>query len=186
MVSSRCVSSITSILVDMGIPVVSIELGTIDLQNKLSLIQELEFNNKLKSIGFELIQDNKLILSEKIKLIVIDMIHFSEETLKINFSVHLSDEMKHNYTYLSNIFRSVNGITIQQYIIFNKIERIKELLFYGELNLSEISYKLNYSSIGHLSNQFKKVTGLSPSEYKHIGNFERTPLEEIVQSYAIV
>lgn len=185
MVSSRCVSSITSILVDMGIPVVSIELGTIDLQNNLSLIQELEFNNKLNSIGFELIQDNKLILSEKIKLIVIDMIHNSEETLKINFSVHLSDEMKHNYTYLSNIFRSVNGITIQQYIIFNKIERIKELLFYGELNLSEISYKLNYSSIGHLSNQFKKVTGLSPSEYKHIGNFERTPLEEIVQSYAI-
>lgn len=183
MVSSRCVSSITSILVDMGIPVNSIELGTIDLQNNLSLIQELDFKNKIKSLGFELIEDNKLILSEKIKLIIIDMIHFSEETIKINFSVYLSDKMKHNYTYLSNIFRSVNGMTIQQFIIFNKIERIKELLFYGELNLSEISYKLNYSSIGHLSNQFKKITGESPSEYKHKGNFTRTPLEEIVRTY---
>lgn len=183
MVSSRCVSSITSILVDMGIPVNSIELGTIDLRNNLSLIQELDFKNKLKILGFELIEDNKLILSEKIKLIIIDMIHFSEETIKINFSVYLSDKMNHNYTYLSNIFRSVNGMTIQQFIIFNKIERIKELLFYGELNLSEISYKLNYSSIGHLSNQFKKITGESPSEYKHKGNFTRTPLEEIVRTY---
>lgn len=185
MVSSRCVSSITSILVDMGIPVKSIELGTIDLQNNLSLIQELDFKNKLKALGFELIEDNKLILSEKIKLIIIDMIHFSEETIKINFSVYLSDKMKHNYTYLSNIFRSVNGMTIQQFIIFNKIERIKELLFYGELNLSEISYKLNYSSIGHLSNQFKKITGESPSEYKHKGSFIRTPLEDIVRTYPI-
>jgi YesN/AraC family two-component response regulator len=185
MVSSRCVSSITSILVDMGIPVKSIELGTIDLQNNLSLIQELDFKNKLKTLGFELIEDNKLILSEKIKLIIIDMIHFSEETIKINFSVYLSDKMKHNYTYLSNIFRSVNGMTIQQFIIFNKIERIKELLFYGELNLSEISYKLNYSSIGHLSNQFKKITGESPSEYKHKGSFIRTPLEDIVRTYPI-
>jgi AraC-like DNA-binding protein len=183
MVSSRCVSSVTSILVDMGIPVNSIELGTIDLRNNLSLIQELDFKNKLKTLGFELIEDNKLILSEKIKLIIIDMIHFSEETIKINFSVYLSDKMNHNYTYLSNIFRSVNGMTIQQFIIFNKIERIKELLFYGELNLSEISYKLNYSSIGHLSNQFKKITGESPSEYKHKGSFIRTPLEDIVRTY---
>lgn len=185
MVSSRCVSSITSVLVDMGIPFDSVELGTIELKVNLSLLQELDFNNKIKQFGFEIIADNRIILSERIKIIIIDMIHFSEESIKINFSVFLSEKMYHNYTYLSNIFRSVNGVTIQQFIIMNKIERVKELLFYGELNLSEISYKLNYSSIGHLSNQFKKITGISPSDYKNNGKFERVPLEEIVRSYSL-
>jgi AraC-like DNA-binding protein len=169
----------------MGIPFHSVELGTIELKVNLSLLQELDFNNKIKQFGFEIIADNRIILSERIKIIIIDMIHFSEESIKINFSVFLSEKMNHNYTYLSNIFRSVNGVTIQQFIIMNKIERVKELLFYGELNLSEISYKLNYSSIGHLSNQFKKITGISPSDYKNNGKFERVPLEEIVRSYSL-
>lgn len=185
MVSSRCVSSITSVLVDMGIPFHSVELGSIELKVNLSLLQELDFNNKIKQFGFEIIADNRIILSERIKIIIIDMIHFSEESIKINFSVFLSEKMNHNYTYLSNIFRSVNGVTIQQFIIMNKIERVKELLFYGELNLSEISYKLNYSSIGHLSNQFKKITGISPSDYKNNGKFERVPLEDIVRTYSL-
>jgi AraC-like DNA-binding protein len=163
----------------MGIPFISVELGQVDLINQLSLIQELDFKYKLKQEGLELIEDNRNLLSERIKLIIIQMVHYSDENIKTNFSVYLSEKMNHNYTYLSNVFRAVNHMTIQHFIIINKIERIKALLLYGELNLSEISYKLNYSSIAHLSNQFKKVTGLSPTEYRHLDDMNRIPLEQI-------
>ena len=179
MVSTRCVSQVIIILLDMGIPYLSVELGEIELYKELSLIQELDLKFKLKQEGLEFIDDNRTLLSERIKLIVIQMVHYSDENVKTNFSVYLSEKMKHNYTYLSNVFRAVNGMTIQQFIIVNKIERVKELLLYGELNLSEISYKLNYSSIAHLSNQFKKITGLSPTEYRHLEVMHRIPLEQI-------
>lgn len=179
MLSTRCVNYISVILKDMGIPLVSVELGQVDLINELSLIQKLDFKNRIKQEGFELIEDRQSIIAERIKLIIIQMVHYSDENIKSNFSSYLSEKMNHNYTYLSNVFRSVNGISIQQFIIMNKIERIKALLHYGELNLSEISYKLNYSSIAHLSNQFKKITGYSPTEYRHLDKMQRIPLEQI-------
>ncbi len=168
MLSTRCVNYISDILKAMDISFVSVELGKVNLINKLSLNQKLDFKNEIKQEGFELIENSQSILAERIKLIIIQMVHYSEENIKTNFSVYLSEQMKHNYTYLSNVFRAENGISIQQFIIMNKVERIKTLLLYGELNLSEIAYKLNYSSIAHLSNQFKKITGLSPTNYRQL------------------
>jgi YesN/AraC family two-component response regulator len=179
MISSRCTSQVEQTLLNMGIEFTNLQLGEVNINKELSLIQELELKSKLKESGFELMADHKTILSEKIKLIIIEMIHYSDETIKVNFSVYLGDKLNHNYTYLSNVFRSVNGMTIQQFIIINKIEKIKELLLYGELNLSEISYKLNYSSIAHLSNQFKKVTGLTPSFFKQQEGKVRIPIDGI-------
>ncbi|MCF8409204.1 MAG: AraC family transcriptional regulator [Crocinitomicaceae bacterium] len=179
MVSSRCIAQVQQTLLNMGIEFTDLQLGEVNIPRELSLIQELEFKRQLKEVGFELMADHKTILSEKIKLIIIEMVHYSDETIKVNFSVFLSDKLNHNYTYLSNVFRSVNGMTIQQFIIINKIEKIKELLLYGELNLSEISYKLNYSSIAHLSNQFKKVTGITPSFYKQQDGKVRIPIDGI-------
>ena len=179
MVSNRCKSQLSQILEDMGIPHQNVELGSVEILKDLSLIQELDFKSKLKNTGLELMDDHKTILCEKIKLVIIDMIHYSDDNIKVNFSDYLSEKLNHNYTYLSNVFRSITGMTIQQFIIINKIERIKELLLYGEMNLSEISYKLNYSSIAHLSNQFKKITGITPSSYKNTELSLRIPLEEI-------
>lgn len=179
MVSSRCITQVSGILVDMGIPFESVELGEVQFKQDLSMIQELDFQYKLKQVGLDLIGDAKLLLSEKIKLVIIEMIHYSDEHIKTNFSVYLSEKTNLNYTYLSNVFRTENNMTIQQFIIIHKIERIKELLLYGEMNLSEISYKMHYSSIAHLSNQFKKITGLSPTEYRQLDVIQRIPLEEI-------
>jgi YesN/AraC family two-component response regulator len=179
MVSNRCINQVAGILVDMGIPFQSIELGEVQFEQQLSMIQELDFQFKLKQVGLDLIGDPKMLLSERIKLVIIQMIHYSDEHIKTNFSVYLSEKTNLNYTYLSNVFRTENNMTIQQFIIIHKIERIKELLLYGELNLSEISYKMHYSSIAHLSNQFKKITGLSPTEYRHLDVIHRIPLEDI-------
>lgn len=179
MVSHRCINQVTIILTDMGIAYISVGLGEVELAQKLSMIQELDFKYKLKQDGYDLIIDTKSQLSERIKAVVIQMIHYSEEHIKTNFSVYLSEKTNLNYTYLSNVFRAENGITIQQFIIIHKIERIKELLLYGEMNLSEISYKMHYSSIAHLSNQFKKMTGMSPSEYRNLDVIHRIPLEDL-------
>jgi YesN/AraC family two-component response regulator len=179
MVSNRCISEVSAILEDMGIPYQTIELGEVLFEQDLSMIQELDFQYKLKQAGLDLISDAKMLLSERIKLVIIQMIHYSEDHIKTNFSVYLSEKTNLNYTYLSNVFRTENKMTIQQFIIIHKIERIKELLLYGEMNLSEISYKMHYSSIAHLSNQFKKITGLSPSEYRQLDVIHRIPLEEI-------
>ena len=179
MVSHRCINQVTIILTDMGIAYISVGLGEVELAQKLSMIQELDFKYKLKQDGYDLIIDTKSQLSERIKAVVIQMIHYSEEHIKTNFSVYLSEKTNLNYTYLSNVFRAENGITIQQFIIIHKIERIKELLLYGEMNLSEISYKMHYSSIAHLSNQFKKMTGMSPTEYRNLDVIHRIPLEDL-------
>jgi len=184
MVSHGCINQVAGILVDMGIPIQTIELGEVHFEKKISLIQELDFQFKLQQLGFSLIRDPKTLLSERIKLVIIQMIHYSDEHIKTNFSVYLSEKTKLNYTYLSNVFRTENNMTIQQFIITHKIERIKELLLYGELNLSEISYKMHYSSIAHLSNQFKKITGLSPSKYRLLDVIHRIPLEDIGKALA--
>jgi AraC-like DNA-binding protein len=124
--------------------------------------------------------DNKrAVLIEKINIVITEMIHHSEEIPKVNYSDYIAEKVGYDYTYLSNIFSEVKGITIQQYIIMHKIERVKELLLYEELNLTEISYKMHYSSVAHLSNQFKKVTGLTPSAFKQLKDRKRSPIEDV-------
>lgn len=133
----------------------------------------------LSRTGLELLDDKKNILIERIKAVIVEMIHYSEELPKINYSDHISEKLNHDYTYLSNTFSEVKGITIQQYIIFHKIERVKELLLYDELTLTEIAYRMQYSSVAHLSNQFKKVTGLTPSYCKQLKHKRKGNLENL-------
>jgi AraC-like DNA-binding protein len=123
--------------------------------------------------------DKTSVLLERIKKIIIEIVHNTDEAIKTNFSEFLSEKLDHNYTYLSNLFSEVQGTTIEQFIIAHKVERIKELIIYGEKNISEIAWMMNYSSIAHLSNQFKKVTGLSPSHFKKLKDKRRTPIEEV-------
>jgi AraC-like DNA-binding protein len=119
------------------------------------------------------------VLIERIKNAIVEMVHHPNELIKINFSDYLSEKLNHDYTYLANLFSEVQGTTIEQFIISHKIERIKELIIYDELNITEIAWKMNYSSVAHLSNQFKKVTGLSPSHFKKLKNKRRIPIEEL-------
>jgi AraC-like DNA-binding protein len=123
--------------------------------------------------------DKRAVLIEKIKNAVIEMVHHSDETIKVNFSDYLSEKLNHDYTYLANLFSEIQGITIEHFIINHKIERIKELIIYDELNITEIAWKMNYSSVAHLSNQFKKVTGISPSHFKQMKDKQRSQIEDI-------
>jgi AraC-like DNA-binding protein len=129
--------------------------------------------------------DKKAVLIEQIKNVIVEMVHHTEETLKTNFSDFLSKKLNYDYTYMANLFSEVQGTTIEQFIISHKIERIKELIIYDELNITQIAWKMNYSSVAHLSNQFKKVTGLSPSHFKQLKNKRRSPIEEVGNSNAI-
>jgi AraC-like DNA-binding protein len=156
-----------------------VDLGMVEILDDITRQQrEILKENLLKS-GLELLDDKKTILIEKIKNVIIEMIHYSEEMPKENFSDYISEKLGYDYTYLANTFSEVKGITIQHFIIVNKIEKVKELLLYDELNLTEISYKLNYSSVAHLSNQFKKITGLSPSFYKQLKIKRKNNLEDL-------
>ncbi len=168
MISLRCKLLVKEELLRMGLHYVSIDLGVVEILEKLTDEQHEKLKVNLLKSGLELLDDKKSILIDKIKNVIIEMIHYSDEIPKVNYSNYISEKLQYDYTYLSNIFSEVKGITIQQFIIIHKIEKAKELLLYGELNLTEISYKLHYSSVAHLSNQFKKVTGLSPSFYKQL------------------
>jgi AraC-like DNA-binding protein len=150
----------------LDIPFGFIDLGMVELHEEISITQRNELKKNLLRFGLKLHEDKKSILIEKIKNTILEMIQYADGCPKINYSDYISEKLNYDYTYLANIFSEVKGITIQQYIILNKIERVKELLLYDELNLTEISYKLHYSSVAHLSGQFKKVTGYSPSFYK--------------------
>jgi AraC-like DNA-binding protein len=152
----------------LEIPFGFIELGMVELLEEISLKQRNQLKRNLLKFGLKLHKDKKSILIEKIKNTIIEMIQHTDGTPKMNNSDYISEKLNYDYTYLANIFSEVKGITIQQYIILNKIERVKELLFYDELNLTQISYKLHYSSVAHLSGQFKKITGYSPSIYKEL------------------
>jgi AraC-like DNA-binding protein len=163
----------------LGLHFIVVDLGEIEIMEEISEEQREELKNALLESGLELMDDKRSVLIEKIKKVVIEMVHYSDELPKINYSDHISEKLNYDYTYLSNLFSEINGITIQQFIIIHKIERVKELLFYDELSLTEISYRLQYSSVAHLSNQFKKVTGLSPSEFKHMKFKNRNAIEEI-------
>jgi len=168
MVSLRCKMIVKEELKKLGLRYVIVELGVVEIMEDISHEQREQLKANLHRSGLELLDDKKSILIEKIKNVVTEMIHYSDELPKTNYSDYISEKLNYDYTYLSNIFSEVNGITLQQFIIIHKIEKVKELLLYDELNLSEISYKLNYSSVSHLSKQFKKVTGLSPSFYKQL------------------
>ena len=179
MVSTRCKMVVKEELKKLRLHFIVVDLGEIEIMETLSLDQRDELKSALLKSGLELMDDKKSVLIEKIKNVIIDMVHYSDEIPKTNYSEYISNILKFDYTYLSNIFSEVKGITIQQFIIVHKVERVKELLLYDELNLTEISYKLHYSSVAHLSNQFKKITGLTPSHFRKLKDKRRSPIDEI-------
>lgn len=179
MVSLRCKMIVKEELTKLGLHYVVVELGTVQISENLTQTQHDQLKKKLQNAGLQLLDDKKSILIEKIKNVIIELIHYSDVWPVINDSAYISEKLGYDYTYLANIFSEVTGITIQQFIIVHKIERAKELILYDELNLTEIAYKLNYSSIGHLSKQFKKITGLSPSFFKHLKQRRMRNLEDV-------
>ena len=179
MVSLRCKMVVKAELQKLKISYTNVELGLVETLSDItdSLRQQLKQN--LYVWGLELLVDKKAILVEKIKKVVIEMIHYSDELPQIKYSDYISKKLNYDYTYLSNVFSEVKGSSIQQFIMEHKIEKVKELLLYDELNITEISYRLYYSSVGHLSNQFKKVTGQCPTYYKQVHQNCRAQLENI-------
>lgn len=163
----------------LGIPFNYVELGQVDLPNDLAPSERLALNNVLLPFGLELMEDKKAVLIEKIKQVIVELVHYAEEPLEVNFSEHLSKKLSYDYTYLSNLFSETEGTTIERYLMIHKIERVKELIIYNELNLTEIAWKMNYSSVAHLSHQFKKITGLTPSFFKSIKNKKRSGLDNV-------
>src|SRR5688500_9880953 len=179
MVSLRCKMIVRSELENLGLKAIIIELGEVEIPGSLAPKLRQELKSALERFGFELLEDKKSILIEKIKNIIVEMVHYSEEPQILNFSSYLSEKLNYDYNYLSNLFSEVKGITIEHYIIAHKIERAKELLIYNELTLTEIADKLHYSSVVHLSNQFKKVTGLTPSFFKKMKHQRHITLENL-------
>lgn len=179
MISHRCKMIVKEELTKLCLHYVTLELGMITLLEKSTADQRRQLKENLLVFGLELIEDKRAILIEKIKMVIIEMIHYAEDLPEINYSDFISQKLAYDYTYLANIFSEVKGITIQQFIIIHKIEKVKELLFYDELNLTEISYKLHYSSVAHLSNQFKKLTGLTPSFFKKLKQTQSGNLENV-------
>jgi AraC-like DNA-binding protein len=179
MVSNRCKTAVKEELKKFGLHFIMVDLGVVDIMENISLEKRQLLKAGLLNIGFELMDDKRAIIIEKIKNIIIQMVHHTDENMKINFSDFLSEKLEHNYTYLANLFSEVQGTTIEQFIISHKVERIKELIIYGEHNVTEIAWKMGYSSVAHLSSQFKKVTGLSPSHFKQLKDKRRQPLEDI-------
>ncbi|MFT6929020.1 MAG: AraC-like DNA-binding protein [Sediminicola sp.] len=163
----------------LGLHYVNVDLGTIEVLEDITDLQKELLDINLKKFGLELLDDTRKILIEKIKAVIIEMIHYSDELPKVNYSDYISEKLGYDYNYLASTFSEVKGVTIQQFIIMNKIERVKELLLYDELNLTEISYRLNFSSVAHLSNQFKKVTGLTPTYFKKLKKKRFKNLEDL-------
>jgi AraC-like DNA-binding protein len=170
---------VKSELEKLGLHYTSVELGEAEIREDISPEQMNLLNIALKKTGLELMDDKKSILVEKIKTIIIEQVHYTDDQFKINLSDYLSEKLNHDYTYLSNLFSEVKGTTIEQFYLSHKIEKVKELLVYDELNLTEIAYKLHYSSVAHLSNQFKKITGLTPSHFKDLKHKRRSTLENV-------
>ena len=179
MVSLRCKMMVKEELERLGLRYVSVDLGIVETMEDISEEQRDKLSRNLLMSGLELLGDKKSILIEKIKNVITEMIHYSNEIPKVNYSDYISEKLGYDYTYLANTFSEVKGITIQQFIIIHKIEKVKELLLYDELTLSEIAFKLHYSSGAHLSNQFKKITGLTPSFYKQLKVKRQENLEDL-------
>ena len=180
MVSLRCKMAVRAALDSQNIHYKTVELGEADIIGEIDDAQRIILRRNLLKSGLELMDDKKAMLIEKIKNVVVEMVHYEEEPIAVNFSHYLSEKLHHDYASLSTLFSEVTGTTIEHYLIAHKIEKVKELLLYDELTLTEISYQLNYSSVAHLSNQFKKVTGLTPTYFKHLKQFrKRIALEDL-------
>lgn len=179
MVCNRCVMVVRETLQKMEFEIREIRLGEAVLDREPSMEEKNQIRTQLEAMGFELIDDKKSRIIDRIKTLIIEQIHQQDSGPKVNLSSLLSRELGHDYTYLSNLFSEVEGTTIEKYFIAQKIERVKELLVYDELSLSEIADQLSYSSVAYLSNQFKKITGLTPSHFRQIGLNRRKPLDEV-------
>lgn len=179
MVSIRCKMIVKAELINLGLKYIAVDLGEVEIIGELSEKKHSMLKAGLLTSGLELMDDKKAMLIEKIKNVIVEMIHYSDELPKTNYSDYISGKINLDYTYLSNIFSEVKGITIEHFIIAHKIERVKELLVYNELTLSEIAWKLHYSSVSHLSNQFKKVTGLTPTHFKKMKHKRLIALENL-------
>jgi AraC-like DNA-binding protein len=185
MISNRCKLAVKEELKKLGLHFVVVDLGEIEIMEEMTPEQHQQLQRGLISAGLELMDDKRSVLIERIANVITEMIHHSAELPKVNYSDYISEKLNYDYTYLSNLFSEVKGITIQQFIIIHKIEKVKELLLYDELNLTEISYKMHYSSVAHLSNQFKKITGLTPSHYKQLKDKRRKSIEEIGNTFNV-
>ena len=180
MVCNRCVMAVENVFKQSGHTPNTVVLGEVDLNEDIPADEMQKIDNDLQKLGFEIIDDAKSRIIEKIKNIVVRQVHHSEGDMKVNYSTLIESELNKDYNYLSSLFSAITGTTIEKYIIDQKIERVKELLVYNELTLSEIAFSMGYSSVAHLSNQFKKVTGLTPSHFKEIGSTKRKPLDEVI------
>lgn len=179
MVCNRCKMVVKAELEKLGYEPIHITLGEVILKNELSIQEKKKVNTALEEVGFSLIDDKKSRLIEKIKTMIVDLVHKQDSELKINLSDYLTHELPYDYKYITTLFTEVEGTTIEKYFIAVKTERVKELLVYDELSLSEIAHKLNYSSVAYLSAQFKKTTGLTPSHFKSLREEKRKPLDDL-------
>ncbi len=179
MVCDRCIMVVQNELEKLGLDAKNIKLGEVILSKEITSLEKENLSKTLEPLGFEVIDDKKGRIIEKIKNIIIDLVHHQDSDVKTNLSDVLSDKLHHDYNYLSNLFSEVEGTTIEKYFIAQKVEKVKELFVYDELSLSEIANRLNYSSVAYLSNQFKKVTGLTPSHFKQIKEDKRKPLDKV-------
>jgi AraC-like DNA-binding protein len=179
MVSMRCKMVVKEELNKLGLHFIVVDMGVVDSMEDISTEQRDQIRIALHKSGLELMDDKKAVLIEKIKTVIIEMVHYSDELPKTNFSDYLSEKLNYDYTYLANLFSEVQGTTIEKFIIAHKIERVKELIIYDELSLTEIAWMMHYSSIAHLSNQFKKITGLTPSHFKKLKTKRRQAIEDI-------
>jgi len=179
MVSNLCKMVVREELKKLGLHFIIVDLGVVDIMENITAEQREQIRIALLKSGLELMDDERAVLIEKIKNVIIEMVYYTDELPKTNFSDYLSEKLNYDYTYLSKLFSEVQGTTIEKFIISHKIERVKELIFYGELNLSEIAWNMHYSSVAHLSNQFKKNTGLTPSDFKKLKNKKRKAIENV-------
>lgn len=179
MVCNRCILVVRQELDKVGIQYKDVALGEVEADDETPKEQIHEFSSRLNALGFELLDNSRQQLIEKIKNAIIKHVHYNEDDNLHNFSAILSEKLHRDYSYLSSLFSEVEGTTIEKYIINQKIEKVKELIIYDQLSLSEIAYKLGYSSVAHLSAQFKKVTGLTPSHFRQVGQNKRKPLDKI-------
>lgn len=179
MVSIRCKMIVKAELKKLGLHYVHVDLGEVEIMENITAEQRENLKSAIMKSGLELMDDKKSMLIEKIKNVIIEMVHYSDELPKTNFSDYLASKLDYDYTYMANLFSETEGTTIEHFILLHKIERVKELIIYDELNLTEIAWKMHYSSVAHLSNQFKKITGLTPSFFKSLKRKKRNSLDEI-------
>ena len=179
MVCIRCKMVVKSELAKLGLHYFVVDLGEAEIKEGISPQQLAHLSVALRKSGLELMDDKKSMLVEKIKTVIIELVHYSDDQIKINLSDYISEKLNHNYTYLANLFSEVKGTTIEKFYLSHKIEKVKELLVYDELSLTEIAFLLHYSSVAHLSNQFKKMTGLTPSHFKHLKHKKRSALGNV-------